>query len=100
MPTLLGKPSEQKQHEFLYWEFHEGGFKQAALYQGRWKGIRRDRPDAPVALYDQQSDLAETKNVAAQHPDIAALIGRYLSTARSHSPEWEPKWKAPGKAGR
>lgn len=93
-PTLLGKPTEQKEHEFLYWEFHEGGFKQAALYQGRWKGIRSGAPDAPVALYDQQSDPAEAKNVAAQHPEIAALIGRYLSTARTPSADWEPNWKA------
>ena len=54
VPTLLGQPREQRQHEFLYWEFHEGGFKQAALYQGRWKGIRSGGPDAPVVLYDLQ----------------------------------------------
>ena len=92
VPTLFGKPVEQRQHEFLYWEFHEGGFKQAALYQGRWKGIRSDSPDAVVALYDQQTDIAEKTDVAAQHPEIAARIGAYLSTARNVSPDWEPKW--------
>ncbi len=97
-PTLLGKPSAQKEHEFLYWEFHEGGFKQAALYQGRWKGVRVGGPNAPVALYDQQSDPAETDDVAERRPEIAARIGRFLSTARSPSPDWEPKWKTPGKA--
>ena len=45
VPTLLGKSAAQPQHEFLYWEFHEGGFKQAALYQGRWKGIRSGSPE-------------------------------------------------------
>lgn len=92
-PTLLSKPG-QGQHEFLYWEFHEGGFKQAALYQGRWKGIRQGGPDAPVALYDQQNDIAETTNVAAEHPEIAEKIRSYLKTARSESPDWEPRWKA------
>lgn len=96
-PTLSGQPGEQKQHEFLYWEFHEGGFKQAALYQGRWKGIRSGAPDAPVALYDQQNDLAETKDVAAEHPEIAAKIGAYLASARSDSPDWRPQWQAPKK---
>lgn len=91
VPTLLGKP--QAKHEFLYWEFHEGGFKQAALYQGRWKGIRGGGPDAPIALYDQQTDIAEKTNVAAQHPDIASKIDQYLRTARSVSPDWEPRWK-------
>ena len=96
VPSLIGE-GEQKEHEFLYWEFHEGGFKQAALYQSRWKGIRTGGPDAPVQLYDQKNDVAETDDVAAEHPDIAEKIGTYLSTARTPLPEWEPKWGAPGK---
>ncbi|HET6426644.1 MAG TPA: arylsulfatase [Planctomycetaceae bacterium] len=92
VPTLTGTPDGQKQHEFLYWEFHEGGFKQAALYQGRWKGIRSGSADAPVALFDQQNDVAEKNNVAAMHPEIAAKIGDYLQSARTPLPEWEPRW--------
>lgn len=99
VPALLGKGDQQKAHEFLYWEFHEGGFKQATLYQGRWKAIRQGGPDAPVVLYDQLSDAAEQSNVAAQYPEIAAKTGAYLKTARSPLPEWEPKWKA-GKKGK
>jgi arylsulfatase A-like enzyme len=95
VPTLLGKADAQKRHEFLYWEFHEGGFKQAALYQGRWKGIRSGGPDAPVQLFDQQNDIAEKTNVAAQHPDIAAKIGDYLASARTPLPAWEPRWQRP-----
>lgn len=94
-PTLLGQSAAQPQHEFLYWEFHEGGFKQAALYAGRWKGIRSGEPGAPIVLYDQQADIAEKTNVAAQHPEIAAKIGAYLSQARSDSSDWTPKWQAP-----
>jgi len=92
VPVLTGKPDTQKQHEYLYWEFHEGGFKQAALYQGRWKGIRSGAPDAPVQLFDQKVDIAEKTDVAAQHPDIAAKISDYLKTARTPLPEWEPRW--------
>jgi arylsulfatase A-like enzyme len=103
-PLLTGKPEAQAKHEFLYWEFHEGGFKQAALYQGRWKGIRKGGPEAPVQLFDQQNDVAELTDVAAQHPQIAAAISDYLKTARLPNPLWEPVWKAesrgnsPGKA--
>ena len=97
VPLLTGKPDEQKKHEFLYWEFHEGGFKQAALYDSRWKGIRQGGPDAPVKLYDQQNDVAELTDVAAQHPEIAEKISEYLKTARTPLAEWEPKWQAPGK---
>lgn len=93
VPTLLGQAGAQKQHEFLYWEFHEGGFKQAALYQGRWKGIRAGGPDAPVVLYDLKNDIGEKTNVASQHPDIAKKIGTYLQTARTDMPDWQPKWR-------
>jgi arylsulfatase A-like enzyme len=96
VPTLTGE-GEQKQHEFMYWEFHEGGFKQAALYQGRWKGIRSGGPDAVVQLFDQKNDVAEVTNVADKHPEIAEKIGAYLKTARTPSAEWEPKWEAKGK---
>ncbi len=88
--TLAGRTREQKQHEFLYWEFHERGFHQAALYRGRWKGIRERSLDAPVALYDLANDVAEKNNVAAKHPDIVAKIDGYLKTARLESAEWKP----------
>lgn len=94
LPTLTGKPAAQKRHEFLYWEFHEGGFKQAALYEGLWKGIRSGSANAPVVLYDLKSDIGEKLDVAADHPEIAAKIAAYLTTARSESVDWEPRWKA------
>ena len=98
LPTLLGRPAEQRQHEFLYWEFHERGFQQAALYQGRFKGIRSGSPDTPVVLYDLKHDLAEQTNVADKHPEIAAKIGEYLATARTHNQLWQPRWSAARRA--
>ncbi len=92
VPTLLADKEKQIQHEFLYWEFHEGGFKQAALYQGRWKGIRQGGPDTPVKLFDQSNDIAEQTNVAEKHPEIAIKIGEYLKSARSESTDWQPIW--------
>jgi arylsulfatase A-like enzyme len=98
VPVLTGRADEQPRHEFLYWEFHERGFKQAALYQGRWKGIRAGGPDKTVVLHDLENDIAEETNVAGQHPDIAEQIGAYLKTARAPLPEWEPVWEAPSQA--
>jgi arylsulfatase A-like enzyme len=99
VPTLLGQAGKQQAHEFLYWEFHEGGFKQAALYQGRWKGIRSGGPENPVLLYDLRTDAAEQTNVAARHPDIAAKIGAYLKTARTPAAAWTPLWSAEKQTG-
>jgi arylsulfatase A-like enzyme len=73
-------------------QFHEGGFKQAALYQGRWKGIRKGGFDIPIQLYDQSTDIAETKNVADQQPEIASKISDYLKGARTESADWKPIW--------
>jgi len=93
LPTLLGEPDQQKQHEFLYWEFHEQGFKQAALYLGRWKGIRENAPDAPLVLFDLQNDIAEMTDVAAEHPEIVSKIDAYLQRARTPSEDWKPVWR-------
>jgi arylsulfatase A-like enzyme len=97
-PTLAGREADQRRHDFLYWEFHERGFSQAALHQGRWKGIRERRPDAPLALYDLQADTFETNDVAAKHPDITAKIDAWLKTARSENPDW-PVRAPPAGAG-
>lgn len=79
-------------HEFLYWEFHEGGFQQAALYRGRWKGIRAGGPEAALRLYDTEKDVAESRDVAAENPEIVRAIDTNLRAARTESSDWEPKW--------
>lgn len=93
-PLLTGDFNKQKNHDFLYWEFHEGGFKQAALYQGRWKGIRMGGPTSPVKLFDLNHDIAEKQDVASQNREVAEKIGKYLETARSDSPDWRPAWSS------
>lgn len=88
VPTLFGRSDEQREHEFLYWEFHERGFIHAALYQGRWKGIRRVVPDEALELYDLHEDLGEQRDVAEKNPEVAETLSNYLKTARSSSQYW------------
>ncbi len=85
LPGLVGQ-TQTNRHDFLYWEFHEGGFKQAVRY-GQWKAVRL-QPDGPLELYDLQTDLGEKHNVAEQHPQILAKIEEYLKTARTDSEEF------------
>jgi arylsulfatase A-like enzyme len=84
-PTLTGKGA-QKTHEFLYWEFHEGGTKQAVRHRN-WKAVR-PAPAAPLELYDVATDVGEAANVAKQHPAVVEKIEAYLRTARTESKDW------------
>ena len=68
---FLGR-GEQQSHPFLYWEFHEGGSKQA-VRMGDWKAVR-PRFGGPTELYDLKADVGEQNSVAAKHPDVVARI--------------------------
>jgi uncharacterized sulfatase len=86
VPTLLGHRSRQKNHPYLYWEFHERGFHQAVRW-GDWKGIRLGT-HLPVELYHLKTDLAERDNVAIQHPGVVRQIEDFLGRARTESSLW------------
>jgi arylsulfatase A len=84
LPALLGRPRRQEEHEYLFWDFAGYG-GQLAVRMGPWKGVKRDLrkdPDAPLELYDLGRDIAESENVAARHPDIAARIEGLMLEAR------------------
>jgi len=90
LPTLLGRDDQQQKHEYLYWEFHEQGKKQA-IRMGDWKGIRLNvarNPNAPIELYNLKDDLSEENNIATHHPEIAEKITQYMKTAHINSQYW------------
>lgn len=80
-PTLLGRRKEQREHTYLYWEFHEQGGKRA-LRWGKWKAIQlkmhADKPE-PVQLFDLEEDPLEAHSVAQQRPDIMAQVRTVFS---------------------
>jgi len=88
VPTLLGNDAEQKKHTTLYWEFHESGFSQAVLMDQRWKAIRLKRTDAPIVIYDLQTDLKEEKNLAAEKPELVTRAKELFVSARTESNDW------------
>jgi arylsulfatase A-like enzyme len=84
--TLRGDAGDQREHDYLYWEFHEQGGKQA-VRQGNWKAVRLNaltNPDRAIELYDLNTDLGETKDVAAEHPEIVAALAAAMN--QSHVP--------------
>ena len=96
LPTLLGQGDKQKTHEYLYWEFFEQGGKDA-VRMGKWKGVRtntRRNPDAPLQLFDLEKDLGETKNIAAENPEMVKKLMGFIRAAHTDSPLWSTKAKA------
>lgn len=102
LPTLLGEKvagHTQQRHEYLYWEFHERGSKQAVRLDnthvndgqmGDWKAISLG-VDGPIELYDVRKDVSEAHDVAAEHPDVIARVKKILANVRTDSPTWPLK---------
>lgn len=87
LPTLMGNDVEQKKHEYLYWEFHERGGRQA-VRMNDWKGVKYNvlkDPNAPLEIYDLSKDIGETQNLAVEHPEIVKQMERILVEARTPS---------------
>lgn len=89
LPALLGK--EQKEHDYLYWEFPAKGGKQA-IRKGDFKAIRthvHKNPNAPIKLYNLAKDPGEKNNVADRHPEIVASMRQLFKTARVKSKKFK-----------
>lgn len=87
LPTLVGNAQEQKNHEYLYWEFHEKGGRQA-VRMGDWKAVKYnvlDDPYAPIELYNLKKDIGEQNDVALNHPDIILKMETIFNEARTPS---------------
>jgi arylsulfatase A-like enzyme len=86
VPALFGLAADQAPHEYLYWEFYEGGMAQAVRME-RWKGVRAAAGD--LELYDLEADVSETTDLAAEHPDVVARIDTIMESAHEPSPiDW------------
>jgi arylsulfatase len=98
--TLAGKP--QSERPFLYREFPASGGQQMARI-GDWKGIRQNlmpqagkkakakaagQPNLAIQLYNLKDDRNETKDVAAEHPEIVAKIEKLMRDQHVKSAEF------------
>jgi arylsulfatase A-like enzyme len=89
LPTLLGN-TQQKIHDYLYWEFHEQGGKQA-IRQGNWKGIKLKvfGADEPILeLYDLSKDPSESTNLATQKPEKMQELAQLMDEAHTSNSQF------------
>ncbi len=90
---VTGHP--QSRHPYLYWEYGS----MTAVRMGKWKavqtganrrkgqGTNADAPAARWALYDLDSDVSESMDVAPQHAEVLAEMVAFAEQA--HQP-WKP----------
>ena len=68
LPTWTGK-GEQRQHDHLYWEFHETNM--LAVRRGDWKLVVRR---GQTTLYNLREDPHEDTDLATQFPEIVRSL--------------------------
>ena len=83
LPTLKGEEG-QKQHKYLYWEFHEKGGR-LAIRKDNWKYIHYnvfDTTNMTTELYDLSQDIGETNNLADENPELVKELEQLMQSAR------------------
>ena len=89
LPTLLGRPEEQEEHEYLYWEYND---EQSMRIGNRY--VYRPHPDRPIEVYDCDEDPGQFVDLAAKEPELAAFAAEVFQ--REHETNiWFP---APGQS--
>ncbi len=92
LPRLTGNTDHLPERS-LFWRIH-GPQRESAVRRGRWKLVLLEHtPQTEPQLYDLDSDISETTDVASQHPETVKSLRRELA-------EWEselisPKWGSP-----
>ena len=84
LPELKGK-GQQKEHDYLYWEFHESGGRQA-VRKGSWKAIAYDLKNGRnIRLYNLDEDPSEQYDVASMYPLLASEMDSLMRASHSSS---------------
>lgn len=80
VPTLAGRPQDQTQPEYRYWEING----QEALLSGSWKALRKWEGGASgaIQLFDLAVDPTEQHDVAAQNPEVVERLTGLFAGAR------------------
>ena len=83
LPTLLGK--NQGPRPYLYYRWRNSD----AIRSGNWKLVREEAQTGSYTfeLYDLEADIAESRNLAGQHPEIVSNLSQMFETARIPRPE-------------
>jgi arylsulfatase A len=85
LPSLIDQ--EQKEHAYLFWEFHEQGGKMA-VRMDKWKAVKLNIdkvPQGETELYDLSADVGEVNNIASSRPEIVKKMEEIMKEAHTAS---------------
>ena len=85
--ALLGNDRRQKQHPYLYWEFHGGGRHFQAIRLGPWKGVKHRNGSFELFRLDQ--DLGELHDVAGNHQSLVTQLSIEMERSHQDNPMWQ-----------
>jgi arylsulfatase A len=112
---MFGQPDAKTPHDVFY--HYDGGNRLMALRSGKWKLMFAQSYNSPIpgngglpgksqrksidlSLFDLESDVGETTNVADQHPEVVAQLEGYADRMRKdlgHGKETGPGRRAIGR---
>ncbi len=74
---------KKRQHEYLYWEYHDPKIGSKAIRLGKWKGILTNirKGNTRIQLYNLENDIREEHDVATQYPNMVKLFERLMLEA-------------------
>ena len=73
---MLGDTIEQKEHDYLYWEYPDKKIGSKAIRMGKWKGIitKIRKGNTKMELYDLDNDIKEVNDIADEYPEIVEQL--------------------------
>lgn len=83
VPTLLGR-GKQKEHDYLYWENHEGNTLVQAIRVGDYKLVRNFQPGKPL-LFNIKKDPAEKNDLSKSNPEKVEELKAKIREIRTES---------------
>jgi len=84
------KGGKAPERDYFYWELHGHLFNGASVRAARfgpWKAVLSD-PEKPIELYQLEEDPGESRDLAAEHPDLIARAKEIFQEAYRPDPNW------------
>ncbi|MBC7828302.1 MAG: sulfatase-like hydrolase/transferase, partial [Chitinophagaceae bacterium] len=81
---------KSKEHDFLYWEFHENSGRQAVRWKN-WKAVKLNvnkNADGPLELYNLNEDPSEQYNIAEKYPGVVTKMASMINREHVYNKDW------------